>query len=370
MMRQSGYSLIELMISTVIVLIVLGGTLQVALESKQRAREQMAVSEMQDSARYAMHVLTHDLFMAGYWGCATKESADVANTLRTSAGGFIDLVPITGYEGELSTIDFPVDLQARAIQGNDAFIVRHADSNSPINVKSHNATSATIHLWNDHQFAVGDTLVIAESNCRQIGVFEMSGPNTSPADLIVHNTNSGGGNDSDNCTKDLKGNFVCSVACKTNGCPDSYTQPYGPGSKVMRFLANAYYVGRSNIYSGTVLEDTPILFRQELSAGIPQTRAVEIAQGVEAMDVIYGVDLDSDGEVNQFLSAQEMDLDNSGFTTADEWEQVIAVRISLVFRSANPIYPVAQSQTFNGINYSDRFLRQGFSQTIQLRNHG
>lgn len=371
MRSERGYSLIELMIATVIGLIVLNGAIGVVIDGQQRAREDREVNQLQDTARYALHVLTQDLYMAGYWGCATRDSADVANSVRTSAGGFIDMTPITGFEGSTSTIHFPVDMQARAIKSSDAFIVRHAGGNDAFDIEKHKADSATFHLWDKHEFAVGDTLVITEANCRQIGVFQMSGPNSGSSNLIVHNANKGAGNASDNCTKDLKGHFQCTLACKANGCPNSQALPYGPGSKISKFQANAYYVGLSPIYAGTALEHLPFLYRQELSSdGALSTRAIELAAGVESLNMIYGVDRTGNGEVDQFISADAMDLDGSGFITNDEWSQVTAVRVQLILRSTDPVFPSNQTVIVDGREFNDRYLRQGFSQTVQLRNHG
>lgn len=371
MKMQRGYSLIELMIAMVIGLIVLNGAITVVIDGQQRAREDREINQLQDTARFALHVLTQDLFQAGYWGCVTRDAADVANSVRTTAGGFIDMTPITGYEGGDSTIHFPVDMQARAIKGSDAFIVRHSASDKKYMVKEHKVgASANITLWKKHHFSVGDTLVIAEANCRQIGIFQMSGPNNDGSEEIVHNPNEGNGNASNNCTKHLYSNFTCDNQCPKE--PGSIcAQTYSNGAKIMKFVANAYYVGLSPTYAGTDLEYLPILYRQELSSeGVLATRAVELAAGVESLDMIYGVDRTGNGEVDQFISADQMDLDGSGFVTSDEWSQVAAVRVQLILRSIDPVYPSDQTVTVDGRQYSDRFLRQGFSQTVQLRNHG
>lgn len=370
MKMQRGYSLIELMIAMVIGLIVLNGAITVVIDGQQRAREDREINQLQDTARFALHVLTQDLFQAGYWGCVTRDAADVANSVRTTAGGFIDMTPITGYEGGDSTIHFPVDMQARAIKGSDAFIVRHAASDNALTVEKHKPESATIFLWQKHNFSVGDTLVIAEANCRQIGIFQMSGPNNDGSYQIVHNQNQGQGNASDNCTTHLYSNFTCDNKCPNE--PHSIcARDYSNGAKIMKFVANAYYVGLSPTYAGTDLEYLPILYRQELSSeGVLATRAVELAAGVESLDIIYGVDRTGNGEVDQFISANQMDLDGSGFVTSDEWSQVTAVRVQLILRSIDPVYPSDQTVTVDGRQYSDRFLRQGFRQTVQLRNHG
>ncbi len=371
MKRTQGFSLIELMISVVVSMIILGGVMQVLLKSKQNALEQFQINDIQENARFAMHVLTQDLLMAGFLGCATVDDADVANAVRTTAGGFIDLTPITGFEGEAGISDFPLDLQARAIVGPDAFIVRRADNAQALLVKQHQPSNSKILLWDVQRFSIGDTLVMTDSSCRQVGVFQVSGPVGAGSTYINHAAYFDAGNASDNCTQNLQGNFSCSAACNSGNCPNSTNLPYSAGSSVMRFDANAYYIGRSPTYAGTQLEDMPVLFKQELSAGTSkQTKALAIAQGIENMDIIYGVDLDSNGEVNRFLRADQMDLDGNGTIDSEEWKSVVAVRISLVLRSQDPVFSTNQSVTLQGKAYNDRFLRQAFSQTIKLRNHG
>ncbi|MDZ7922954.1 MAG: PilW family protein [Marinagarivorans sp.] len=367
MRRTQGFSLIELMISMVVSMIILSGVMQVLLKSKQNALEQFQINDIQDNARFVMHVLTQDLLMAGYWGCATTDNADIANAIGipNDADGFISLTPLTGFEGEGGISDFPTDLQARAIAGSDAFIIRRADNAQALMVKEHKPSVSKIELWDVQHFAVGDTLVIADSSCRQVGVFQMSGPSGSGATYINNAADALG-----NCTNNLQGNFVCSSACTSGGCPNSSNLPYSPGSSVMRFNANAYYIGLSPVYGGTELDDMPILFKQELNAGAIKTKALAIAQGIENMDIIYGVDLNSNGEVDRFLRADQMDLDGNGSVDSDEWKSVIAVRISLVLRSHETVFSDNQAVTLQGKAYNDRYLRQAFSQTIKLRNHG
>ena len=65
---QRGFSLIELMITVVVSLLLLGGLIQVYLSTKQSYNAQEQLARMQESGRFGMDLITGDLRRAGYWG--------------------------------------------------------------------------------------------------------------------------------------------------------------------------------------------------------------------------------------------------------------------------------------------------------------
>ena len=69
---------------------------------------------------------------------------------------------------------------------SDAFIVRRGDSDE-LGVESHVAAFATISLYKQHNFPPGTPLMIADANCRYVGLFQVSSPNANalPAGKIV-----------------------------------------------------------------------------------------------------------------------------------------------------------------------------------------
>ncbi len=48
--------------------------------------------------------------------------------------------------------------------------------------------------------------------------------------------------------------------------------------------------------------------------------------GVEDMQLLYGIDTEGDGLANGYVSADEIDA------AADEWKQVVSVRVMLLMR--------------------------------------
>ncbi|MCP4277636.1 MAG: hypothetical protein GY779_14910, partial [Gammaproteobacteria bacterium] len=89
----------------------------------------------------------------------------------------------------------------------------------------------------------------------------------------------------------------------------------------------------------------------------------ELLEGIENLQVMYGVDTDGDGAANQYLEP--------GAVAVADLPNVTAVRLWLVVRSERDfIVDATQPYSINGIEIipPDRRFRQVFSTTIALRN--
>lgn len=357
-----GFSIVELLVAVTIGLIILSGVINVVLGTKANKVQQDEITFIQDNARFVVETLSNEIRMAGFMGCASPSTAMIANSIDTNYFGFIGLGGIEGFDGQTSVASFPTPVQALASVGSDAFVVRRGDSDE-FAVESHVAASATIALYKQHSFPPGTPLMIADASCAYVGLFQVSAPNANalPASKIVHNTGSG----TNNCTKIIRGSFVCDAACTATKCGGySASTGYGPGSKIMRFISRAYFIGPSNVLTGM-----PALKRQSLVMDAAlTTRSEEIAQGVEDMQLLYGVDTNADSDVNQYRTAAQMDVDANGVINNSDWDKVRSVRFALVFRSQNPVGTTNQTQVLNGVTYNDRYLRQAVNATVVIRN--
>ena len=81
--RCRGVTLIELMISMMLGLIVIGGVVSVVLAGKQSYRTNEALSQVQESARTAFELMARDIRQAGANGCGNNDR--VANVLKPGA---------------------------------------------------------------------------------------------------------------------------------------------------------------------------------------------------------------------------------------------------------------------------------------------
>lgn len=116
----------------------------------------------------------------------------------------------------------------------------------------------------------------------------------------------------------------------------------------------------NRFYIANGANGAPSLFCDTTTTG---ANAREMVSDVEAMQILYGVDTDSDMAVNYYVNAASV-------TT---WSQVISARIAMVIRTANLINPTNDTKTYNllGTTFDpvdDKRSRRFFEITINLRN--
>jgi type IV pilus assembly protein PilW len=176
------------------------------------------------------------------------------------------------------------------------------------------------------------------TNCRGADIFQVTNKTTSTKasqQAVVHNTGSGspGNYNPDSCQG---GNAHC------------LSQTYGSDSSmfVLQTVTYSIAVGASG---------EPALWRSEDGVN------VELIEGIEQMQVLYGVDTDADNFANQYVVS----------TAVADMLTVISIRLMLLVRSdSDGVTEDAQVYTYNGVSTTaaDQRLRQVFSTTIALRN--
>jgi hypothetical protein len=132
-------------------------------------------------------------------------------------------------------------------------------------------------------------------------------------------------------------------------------RPYAVGSRIMRFVGRRYYVASD--------AEGPALWVIE-NGGAAQ----KLVDGVETMQVLYGVDdNDADTAPNSYVDAVGAD--------AAGWANVVSVRVALLMRTATPNPNNAtDNRTYDVLGsafgpYGDQRRRRLFTATIALRNN-
>lgn len=115
--KQSGLTLIELLIATTIGLLILGVVLGVFIANNRSYKENDAIATMQDNARFALDVIGHDLQMAGFLGGIRPLDA----TFNVSRSALVDAAvpagnqcgpnPYTGTIPWLFDVSLPVEFR-------------------------------------------------------------------------------------------------------------------------------------------------------------------------------------------------------------------------------------------------------------------
>lgn len=336
--RQQGISLVEIMISLVTGLILIAGVIQIFSANKQTYRLADASARNQENARFAMGLLERDIRVAGYQGCAGS-GRTLVNTLDTSSGSYNSFLhdfdfAIGGFEATSSSAWTPaVDSSITSpVAGSDILTMRAVLENGeditgqPSN--SADCSSAASHTAGlkvaDASGYSAGSIVIA-GNCDRAAIFQITAVNAGTN--LFHNTGSGSPG---NSTTDLGACFA------------------GTGA-ITQITTRSFYIRNNSA-------GIPSLYRKDGSDA-----AEELVQGVEGMQILYGVDTDGDGSGNQLVRANDV----------IDWAVVVSVHISLVFRSEQDFLTTApQSYVINGVTVTptDQRLRRVFTSTIGLRN--
>lgn len=352
--RQRGLSLIELMVALTIGMLITVTIGYVYLNAARVFRSLDAASRIQDNVRYAFERISYDVRMAGFAGCSYRTFANVLNPPATWPQGLFDIA-VVGYESGVSTL--PSDVTG--VSGGDALTLVRADNSREYIVQSHNPTAAQLQLTANHDLKQGELLVVTD--CSHAALFQMTNVNNNTISTVVHNT--GNSNPAPgNCTK----GFGLPVNCaNTNGT--AYT--FAPGSRIFRVSAFTYYIG-------TNASGEPALFRRALgvSGNNAATVADEVIDGIENMQILYGVDTSptADGVVDSYVSADQVTTTAPGATTSAQWQRVLAVRIHLLAVSTASQQVNTQIQPYvyvgNTVTPADRRMRKAFTTTIAIRN--
>jgi len=347
--NQDGFTLIELLLALTIGAFLVGGMLQLYVGSKKSYNIQSTLTELQELGRFSLNNMIQDVRMAGFLGCGRSD--DVVNVLN---GGTVNWEydasnALIGSEGGASV--FPAEIAGDVVPNTDAFKLVRAIPDDRYVIQSHSTTTNTFTMDQAHDLQFGDLLMATD--CLNSAMFQMTNPNPGNTALIVQH-NQGAGVPG-NCTAGLGAPLDCSSA---TGTP----YQFGEDAFLMRMTSRVYYIG-------TGATGRNALFRRGINNNGTLGPAIELAEGVQDMQIVYGRDTDGDGGVDQY------DLANA--IAGVQWGEVVSIQINLLLESAEDnIADDPQTYvTVNGldgsltpVNAADRRLRRVYSATTTIRN--
>ncbi|MCK7598783.1 PilW family protein [Microbulbifer sp. CAU 1566] len=346
--KQSGISLVELMISITIGLILMTGVVQLFLSSRATFSTQQGLARVQETGRLAVEFLAEDIRMAGYMGCMSKK-LNFTNTLNDSDTVAFDFeIGIEGLDNVGATVDdgYPDNI----IQGTDVLVVRGANGNG-IGVTRNNESgqlfaenSGVAATCDDKEASFSglcenDILVV--SDCQKARVFQATNLTATGGAVEINIVHSKDGSAE-------PGNNVASWGGNSSKDPD---EKFGPDSQIIKMNTMVYYI--ANGTSGI-----PSLFRS-----VNGSAGQELLEGVQNLQITYGRDTNSDKVPDDYQTATEV---------GTAWEEVTSVRLELLVQSTEDnVLEDPQPYTFNGATENspgDRRLRQVFINTVGIRS--
>jgi type IV pilus assembly protein PilW len=348
--RHWGLTLVELLIALVMGLVLLGGVVTVFVANKQTYRHQDALARLQENGRYAINRLERDIRRANAtFGC---QPANIINTLNNLSDGSSSgcpgttLVPIggspifgrdnvTGVTVAGKTVKNGTDiLQILIGVGGQCKILQHGPlSSAQLKVDGNCSQLQDFDI----------VMVVNDLTCERAAVFQITNTNARPDGNnhhieVVHNQGRG-----------FPGN-----------CQKEFQSVY-EGGYLVQIAYRTYFIS-------TGASGLPSLFLYE--AGGAAQDVQELVEGVEDMQLLFGVDTDSDNDraVDAYLTAAQVEA-------AGQWPLVRSVRPNLLLQSVDPAALAEANDiitNFTGfhdwnVNASDKRWRQVYSATVGVR---
>lgn len=366
--RMAGLSMIELLIAMVMGLTLTAGVMQVYVGNTQAERDQESRARMQENGRFAVSYLAHELRMAGYLGClATIDENSINNTLDGPPPSFQPNSGLQGWEANGTTPGTISNSANNVAPASTAGGGWTTSGGSIMDATMAVPRSDIVRVWNAagtgatiNSISPGGAMTVVNSGIVDIedgDILLLS--DCQRADWVQA------------CNVQEIGGGASINAVLSSGCvPGNITsQPLGTqaGGELVKLQGTMFYVGKR----GDVAANPPALFRRRLNQTAAAGNAEELVEGIESMQILYGVNVDNDSKksVDAYVSAN----------LVPDWTRVISVRISVLVQSIEDnMLPSPAPYTFNGITYNgaggngalpaDTRLRRVFTSTITLRN--
>ena len=343
--NQAGFSLVEIMIASLIGIFIMGGGIAIHVSNKQAFLHQEATSYTQKNARLIISRLNQKINAAGYSGFFPGFTSNPVNDhLDSSSGNSIlwDIKkPVYGYDNLDGSSLFGI---TDIINGSDVLMLKTMKNISGI--ISQTSNSITLNrpsVCND-----ADILIATDAN--KATVFQIANVDFSVANQTTVTLFSGS-----------------SPAPGNTAMPSLSTFATGNTTEVGKLETSMYMLkpgsnGRNALFEATLVTST------DTAPSI--ANAIEIIPNVDDMQIVYGIDTNADNLVDKYTSAASV-------TSNSEWDQVRSIGVALVISSDNRnITPEINSYSFDPQTFSftqshstgDKRYRKSFISYVKLKN--
>ncbi len=317
--RQTGLTLIELMVALAIGSFLMIGAIQVYSQSRQAFVVNESIARVQETAQFAMDTIESDLRMASNWG---RNSRGLAVEGRSVIG---DADPTGLNPPPECGVDWALDL-ALPIDGTD---------------NSYGLTCAPTTAAGPAQLN-SDVITVRRTSVAPVAL--------EPGRIQVQTTR-------------IQGELF-----KDGVVPSSFS-PVDSATHNLR--VNSYYVAQES----ELIPGVPTLRRKTLTvrSGAPFISDEEVAPGVENIQIQLGIDVDEDNTVDRYVNPGDPIYDPNATTGYVPGARVMTARVWMVVRGISYEAGVQDSKNYRPANATlgvptDSHRRMQVSKTILLRN--
>lgn len=304
---QHGMTLIELLVAMLIGAFLLLGAVTVYTQGRQNYQTAEGVARVQENMRFVLDVMEPDVQLAGFWGLHNFGPSVTAPGIAVTCNG-------------ADVTDWALNV---------------AEGVTALN----NITAAAAGEVAEDCPAFGDGIQL-------------------DTDVLVVRHASGSAQPLTAGQIQVESNREIGEMMDDGARPAGYLGP--PDSNTFNVIVNAWYVAQDS----SNLEDVPSLRRRTLLDGVMTDE--EVIAGVENMQVQFGLDTNSDGNIDRYVDPEHAEIATS---------QIISVRLWLLMRSEFEESGFQDGATYtppdavlDDITPDDGFRRLVVSKTILLRN--
>lgn len=167
-------------------------------------------------------------------------------------------------------------------------------------------------------------------------------------------------------TQDGIGNGADSIGMVFLGDNNVFTDCTGQALPATCRVGSGSATNSAKIYNAFFVDDSNNL----RCAGSRNELSPIIAEGIENIQILYGVDTNSDSLVDSYLNATK--VNSVGIDGL--WAEVVSIQLSVLARSSVEVKSTPEAKTFSLLDnaytvpVADRYERAVFNTTISLRN--
>lgn len=341
--RQTGFSLVELMIAVTIGLLLLAGLAGVFATTSKARGELDRANRQVENGRYAVHLLQEDLRVAGFLGefdpsmLATPPAKP--DPCSTAVADLRTAMPlhVQGYDDGAGAPGCISDQR----EGTDILVVRRASTCVAGTADCDAVAAGTPYFQASLCYPTATATELASGNVNSYFALD-----TNPGALNLHRKD---------CTT-LAG--------------------------LRRYVTHIYFIANNNNGSDGI----PTLKRVELSpaGGQSAMSVVPLVEGIENLQVEYGIDTDARGAANAgspnaYSANPDAYAACTGQACVDNWRNVVAVKLYLLARNTDPSGGYTDTKTYTlGLTaagaertvgpFRDGYKRHVYQSSIRLAN--
>jgi type IV pilus assembly protein PilW len=322
--RQTGLTLVELMVALAIGSFLIIGAVQIYNQSRQAFIVNESVARVQETAQFAMDTIEADLRMASNWGLNSRGLAVEGRSVTANPN--------------------PLGLPAPAECGADWAL------NLALPVDGDNNAYGLLCAATGGAQANSDVVTIRRASVNPVPV--------DATRLQLQSTR-------------IQGRLFNDAVVPADFTPVTIDPITGaPSSTTHNLMVNSYYVSPTS----ELIPGVPTLRRHVLTTrnGAPFIEDQEVAPGVENIQLQLGIDVDRDNTVDRYVNPGDPIYDpfSAGYLPG---ARVLTARIWLLVRGVTPEFGIQDTRNYQPGDVAlgtpnDGFRRMQVSKTILLRN--